>query len=181
MSDRENQIHWYALKVFFNKVFEVERMLEQDGIESYIPCRYVTSEVKGVTTRIRKTLIPSLMFFRSSEEFANDLQRRLMDRAIVYTNLEKRPNRRPAPIEDREMRTFMLVTSVDDPGVDFFSDDYMDYKSGDRVRVIGGVFEGAEGVVKRIKHNRRLTVTLKGICMVATSFIDPSLLQKIEE
>ena len=36
--------NWYALKVFWNKVFEIERILSQEGCESYIPCRKVIVE-----------------------------------------------------------------------------------------------------------------------------------------
>lgn len=181
MTQNDNaQLNWYALKVFFNKVFEVEKFLQLANVESYIPIKYVTREYAGVKTRIRKPMIPSLMFFRSTEDFAIDLQSKLMDRAIVYSNLEKKPNRRPGAIPDKEMEVFKLVTSSGDEGLEFFPDNYMDYKDGQKVRVIGGIFEGAEGEVKRIKHNRRLTITLKGVCMVATSFIHPSLLKVIE-
>lgn len=177
MIQAKTPVNWYALKVFYNKVFEIEKVLTEAGVESYIPTKEVVVDVKGVKKQIRKVILPSLMFFRSTEEFACGLQQKLMDRAMVYSNLEKRPNRRPAPISDEEMRNFRLVVSAGDEGLEFFADDYMQYKDGQKVRVTGGVFEGAEGVVKRIKHNRRLTVTLKGVCMVATSFIDPALLE----
>lgn len=177
MDRREN---WYALKVFFNRVFEIEKKFQQAGIESYIPTVYVTREVRGVKTRIRKTIIPSLMFFRSTEEYAVGLKDELRDRAFVYSNFEKKTGRCPVSIPDEEMRMFMLVTSSGDPGLEFFPNDCMSYKDGQKVRVTGGIFEGAEGEIKRIRHNRRLTVTLKGVCMVATSFISPELLEKIE-
>lgn len=54
-------IHWYGLKVFFNKVFEIETLLSADGVESYIPCEIVTVEVRGVRKQVRRTVIPSLM------------------------------------------------------------------------------------------------------------------------
>ena len=180
MSETEPQVNWYALKVFYNKVYEIEKILQGAGVESYIPTREVVKDIRGVKTRIRKPIIPSLMFFRSTEDFVKSLQTKLMDRAMVYSNLEKYPNRRPAPISDEEMRNFQLVVSADDEGLEIFSDDYMQYKDGQKVRVTGGVFEGAEGIVKRIKHNRRLTITLKGVCMVATSFIDPMLLDFVD-
>ena len=31
--------HWFALKVFYNKVFEIEDILKKDKIETYIPLR----------------------------------------------------------------------------------------------------------------------------------------------
>lgn len=181
VSPHTDRLYWYALKVFFNKVFEVESLLQDDHIESYIPCRVVKEERQGQVQEVRKTLIPSLMFFRSTEQYARQLQFRLLNRVMLYMKRETEYRKIPAPISDAEMQMFILVTSTDDQGLECFPDDYMSYKVGQKVRVVGGIFKGAEGYIKRIKHNRRLTVTLSGICMVATSFIDPRNLEKIED
>ena len=45
--------------------------------------------------------------------------------------------------------------------------------------VTGGPFKGAEGHIKRIKRDRRLIVTIKGVVAVATAYIHPSLLRKV--
>ena len=37
MFDKSDEEHWYALKVFYNRVFDVERLLAQDGVKTYIP------------------------------------------------------------------------------------------------------------------------------------------------
>ena len=39
MFDKSDEEHWYALKVFYNRVFDVERLLAQDGVKTYIPLR----------------------------------------------------------------------------------------------------------------------------------------------
>ena len=181
VTGEKNIQNWYALKVFFNKVFEIEKLLNEAQVESYVPCKCVVRESRGVKIKVRKPVIPSLMFFRSTEEYAVKLQSVLMNRVIVYSNLECRSKRKPAPIPDEEMKAFILVTESGDDGLEYFPDDYMAYKDGEHVRVVDGMFKGAEGVIKRIKHNRRLTVTLEGVCMVATSFIDPKYLEKIQD
>lgn len=180
MVDETPQIHWYAIKVFFNKVFEIEKILDADGVECYIPCKTVSVTVRNVSKQVRKTIIPSLMFFRSTEQYAGELQTRLLNRVIVYTNTDQKGKKHPATIPDQQMNMFILVTSADDNGLEYFAEDYMQYKEGEKVRVNGGIFKGAEGYVKRIKHNRRLTVTLTGVCMVATSFIPPCFLEKLD-
>lgn len=73
MSD-DAPVHWYALKVFFNKVFEIEELLKKDLKESYIPCQTVNVISDGIRKTERQTIIPSLMFFRSTEQYANELQ-----------------------------------------------------------------------------------------------------------
>lgn len=37
MSDKNGEECWYALKVFYNRVFELEKQLSQEGVRSYIP------------------------------------------------------------------------------------------------------------------------------------------------
>lgn len=172
-------IHWYALKVFFNKVFEVEEFLNTEGVESYIPCRTVTVEKEGVKKTERRTLIPSLMFFRSTARHAENVQTALRGRVMLYTSINKERRKVPAAISDYEMNMFRFVTSSGDEGLDFFADDGTVYNVGDRVRVTEGIFKGAEGYVRRIKGKRRLVVAITGICAVATSFIPKCFLQKL--
>ena len=35
----ESRLNWYALKVFYNKVFEIEALLTDMDLETYIPVR----------------------------------------------------------------------------------------------------------------------------------------------
>ena len=44
---------------------------------------------------------------------------------------------------------------------------------------MAGVFEGAEGVLVRVKGDRRVVVAIEGLVAVATTFIHPSMLEKI--
>ena len=181
MTTGAGYIHWYGLKVFFNKVFEIEILLSADGVESYIPCEMVTVEVRGVRKQVRRTVIPSLMFFRSTEEYARELQTPPPSggRVMLYTYVNEKWKKVPSLISEYEMDMFRLVTSSGAAGLDYFGDDSIVYGIGDRVRVTGGVFKGAEGYIKRIKGKRRLIVSITGICAVATSFIPNCFLQKI--
>ena len=49
------------------------------------------------------------------------------------------------------------------------------------VYVVGGIFEGVEGVVIRVKGDRRVSVCIKGIMAVATAYIHPSLIELIPD
>ena len=102
--------HWFALKVFYNKVFEIEEALKKDKIESYIPCEEVLVEHNGKKKTVRKPVINSLMFFRSTIKHAIEIQQRFMNKVIVYTRL-KGLKKIPLAIPEREMNIFMLVTS----------------------------------------------------------------------
>lgn len=181
-STQENiqQNRWYALKVFYNRVYSVEQFLLQDDIRYYIPT--VEREVKlgNRTVKRREPAISSLMFAYASEQYLQDLQKRLKNTTpfMLYYDREAK---RPAPISDHEMNIFMLVTSAGEQSLEYIGEDMVNFEQGTHVRVTGGPFEGAEGYIHRVKGDRRLIVRIEGVVAVATAYIPNSFLQRIED
>lgn len=171
-------MHWFALKVFYNKVFEIEKALKQNNIETYIPCEETLIIRGGVKKKVRKPMVNSLMFFRSEIAEALKIQQEFTERVILYTRRQEY-RKIPLVIPDDEMNTFMLVSSAGEKGVEYY-DDSPKFHQGDRVRVTDGPFKGAEGHICRIKKNRRLVVTIEGVCAVATSYVPRSFLEIIK-
>lgn len=171
--------HWFALKVFYNKVFEIEESLKKDDIDCYFPCEYAVVMRNGVRKIIRKSIISSILFFHSTTLRAMEIQRQFTDKVILYTR-DKELKKVPLIIPDREMNIFMLVTSSGEKGMEYLGADSTKFCRGERVRVIDGKFKGAEGYICRIKKNSRLVVAIQGVCAVATSYIPQSFIQKYE-
>lgn len=171
--------HWFALKVFYNKVFEIEDILRKDKIETYIPCEEILVEHNGMKKKVRRPIIHSLMFFRSTIRHALEVQLQFTNKVILYTR-PKGLKRLPIAIPEREMNIFMLVTSAGERGMEYFGEDNPKFRQGERVRVIDGKFKGAEGFICRIRKNSRLVVTVQGVCAVATSYIPQAFLQRID-
>jgi hypothetical protein len=169
---------WYALKVFYNRVFEIEDFLRSGDIESYLPCETVERFSRGVKHVERRPVIPSLLFFRSTRDQALSLRGSLRDRVLLYGDRASGLFL-PSAIPDREMGVFMLVSSSGAAGLEYFDDSRVVYRTGDRVRVTGGIFKGAEGYILRVKGNRRLVVSIQGVCAVATSYIPGCFLEKL--
>jgi transcription antitermination factor NusG len=201
MDESARTTGWYALKVFFNKVFDIEDLLAGAGFETYVPVRKV--ELKGeeflrvkrrlalqdddrndrkyeqVGPRIyrRETVVTSLAFVKASEEDLPWIRNQLEGKGFVYMTADRK---RPAVIPDRQMAMFRLVASSGEEGLEFFSEERLvNYAQGDRVRVKEGPLKGAEGYIKRIRRDRRLLVAIEGFIAVATSYIPPELLEKV--
>lgn len=156
-------MHWYALKIFYNRTAPLLKELVEDGVEHFSPAE----------------VIPSLLFVRSDERYVMLLGESHRQEAWVYRSLDNR--QRPAEIPDHEMDVFRFVVTAGRQGLMLLGDDRPEYHEGDRVVVTGGPFKGAEGHIKRIKRDRRLVVAIKGVVAVATTYIHPSLLRKVDE
>ena len=156
----------------------MEERLGEEEVECYVP--YIDQKgSREEPGKKRQVAIPSLMFFRSSSAGARRVLQMVRGKAMVYT-YQTQDGWMPAPISDREMNVFRLVVSSGAEGLEYYDNDPRVFKRGERVRVTGGLFAGAEGHIVRIKGDRRLIVSLTGICAVASSYIPQCFLEKIE-
>ena len=155
-----NQLGWYAFKVYYNKVQPLIAECKDRNLEFFAPT----------------DVIQSLLFLHCNEHEMAQFIVAHRQQVWVYT---KAGSHEAAVIPDREMEVFRFVVTAGRDGLTLLGDDRPEYHEGDRVVVTGGPFKGAEGHIKRIKRDRRLVVTIRGVVAVATTYIHPSLLQKV--
>ena len=151
---------WYAFRIFYNRVMPLVNDCLERGLEYFAPT----------------DIIRWLFFLRCSEEDLSHFVAAHRDEAAPYTRME---SRQPASIPDREMEVFRFVVTSGRQGLLLLGDDKPEYHQGDRVVVTDGPFKGAEGHIKRIKKDRRLVVAIPGVVAVATAYIHPSMLEKV--
>lgn len=155
----------------------MESELKKLSVECYYPVKLVVHEHNGEKTVVKEPAVSSLIFFRSSVAQAEEVQKSFEGRVILY---RYRSSKHPAIISDREMNAFKMVTSGGNPDLEYIDAGAVNFKKGQRVRVTGGPFEGAEGYIQRIRGDKRLVVAIEGVVAVATSYIPSCLLQKLD-
>ena len=168
---------WYALKVFHNKVNALEADLTEWGrCECYVPRESVMVEGRDGKKQLKeRPAVGGLMFVKVSESILKEMKGKISGTAMFYPA----PDGSPARIPDHEMTIFRLVTSRGSEGLEYLPGDTSEYAVGQRVRVLEGPFCGAEGYIRRIHGDRRLVVTINGVCAVAKSYIPACFLEKI--
>lgn len=157
----ESKLHWYALKVFWRRTEPLKDQFDDMGLEYYA-----------------QNIMPSYMFVRTDARRIKKMRLDFFGRFYVYSDFK---TKEPTIVPDKELEIFRIITSSGDTGLQFLDDDPVKYQKGDKVRVTDGPFKGAEGYIARIKKDRRLVVTITGVAAIATSFIPPELLEKVDE
>lgn len=152
-----DETNWFAARIVGSDAV-ISKRLSQDGIQCY-----------------RTRYAPRTVFMRCTPTYAYGIISSFYGRIYFYLDPERKF---PEPIPEKEMKNFILVTSVSDKLIvlDSVTEDFL---RGDKVRVTGGIFQGAEGVIKRIKGDRRLIVSINCHTAVATCYISPEFLEKI--
>lgn len=173
---KEDKIHWYGIRVFYNRISPFKEALDEYSIRYFIPMHTVEKQIRGQEVSVHEPLVGSLVFVQTTEERLKALQMKFAGRIASYTNPD---DGKPAVIPDKQMDQFMWLCELRNVGLEYLGDDAPEYHQGDRVRVVHGVFKGLEGHIKRIRRDRRLIVTVEGVAAFATGFIPPAHLEII--
>ena len=156
---QEVKLKWFAARVIREKSY-VLRYLEREGIHH-----------AGIAD------IRSLIFINCTDATIRSLRYELFDRMLVYRDAERHE---PQAIPEREMRTFLIMAPYHDEPVIYLPVDSPAFFQGKRKKVTGGVFAGCEGIVKRIKGERRLIVRINDRAAIATPYIPQEFLEDVE-
>lgn len=168
--------YWHAVRVYYNRIEPLKETLDNAAIRYFYPMHLVEKCSDGGFVYVQEPLIRSLIFVNSTDEGLEMI--RLKHSGSVSPYYDLRTNK-PIVVPDEQMDRFIKICSVKDSGLEYLGEDGPQFHKGDKVRVTDGIFKGFEGHIKRIKHDRRLIVTIEGVAAFATRFIPPSFLEKI--
>jgi transcription antitermination factor NusG len=83
-------------------------------------------------------------------------------------------------VPDVQMDNFMRVASIVDDRVFYIENLDFAGRPGQRVKVIAGDFAGVEGIIKRVKKNKRVVVQIEHVAAVAIAFLPSAFLEPIK-
>lgn len=177
-SHKDCQLHWYAVRVTYSRELSLKDYLDKENIENFIPMRY--EYVIRNERRVRKLVpaIHNLVFLRSTRSRIDEIKNNPVLNIPVHY-IMNRETHQPVIIPDAQMRSFILVAGTYDEAVIYVEPEELKLVKGTKVRITGGVFEGAVGEFVRLRHDRRVVVNIEGVMAVATTFIHSSLIEPI--
>lgn len=178
--NKSTDICWYPLRITYSRELQLKEVLDAENIENFIPMHY--EYVKQGERKIRK-LVPvvhNLVFVHSSLACIDRIKQSVGFSLSVRYIVDRETNR-PLVVPDSQMRSFIAVSGNYEEQIVYLDPALTSLRRGDPVRITGGVFEGVEGVIIRVKGDRRVSVCIQGVMAVATAYIHPSLIEKIEE
>ncbi|MBI4543573.1 MAG: UpxY family transcription antiterminator [Gemmatimonadetes bacterium] len=148
--------HWYACYTRGRHEKQVERLLRERGLESYLPLIPRLRQWKDRKKVVPWPLFPSYVFGRFT----------LQDLYPVITtpgvSTVVRANGYPTPISDRDIENVRLfVDAVAATGIEPEPRPFV--KEGQGVRVTDGPFQGVEGIVIERRGRKRVLIGIRAI------------------
>ena len=177
-----DNIQWFAMRVTYQRELKVKTVLDEMGVECFLPMKTVLSERGGHRHYENVPAVSNLIFLHSTRDHITELKNSYGELApLRYMMTHPLDGSRPVPITvaEHDMKNFIRVASHTDDSVMFLDLSDVEGKEGRKVLITQGEFAGVEGYVKRIKQNKRVVVQLNDLAAVAITFTPPVYLKFI--
>jgi transcription antitermination factor NusG len=176
------EIKWYVLgSLSRNQELKIRDDLRRDSYDCFVPLRYVVKTIKGHRQRTMVPALSGLMFIKGSlEELKEVLPYKkygLYLRKSTFTNKEEY-----LTVSDHDMQNFIAVTEKAGEKITYYSPDEIQLRPGDKIRVSGGLYDGREGMIMRVKGKRKkqFVVSIPGI-LIASVELESDLVEVLSD
>ena len=178
--NREDKI-WYSLGCTSpQRELRVRDDVRKYGLEAFVPLRYTVKTVRGQKRRALVPALSGLIFAKGTLEEVKDYLKEA--HYPVYIKRSTFSNKEDyLTVPTKAMENFIAVTESHEEHVTYFRPEEISLQAGDRIRIKGGLYDGREGVIMRIKgkRNRQLVVQIPGFLAAAVE-VSPEMLELSE-
>lgn len=171
-------MEWYALGCLSpRQEIKIRDEARKAGFDAFVPLSY---EVKTIRGQKQRKLIPALsgLIFAKGElealkTYTQESAFPVFIRKSTFSNHEDY-----LVIPTKAMEDFIAVTEHREQHVSYFRPEEITLQVGDHIRIKGGLYDGREGIIMRIKgkRNRHLVVQIPGF-LVAAVELSPQMIE----
>lgn len=174
--------HWYAIGCTSPRhELKVRDDARRYGLESFVPLKYEIKTRKGQECRLLVPAISRLIFVKGTLE---EVQEYILNaHFVVFIQRSTFTGHKEyLTVPTKAMEDFIAVTEHTERHVTYFRPEEIALREGDKIRVKGGIYDGREGVIMRIKgkRNRHLVVQIPGILIAAVE-MTPDMIEMDDE
>lgn len=184
-----DSVQWYVM-IAFKKEKVAKDDLEAENrereknnmkkLEFFVPMYFELKGPEEKKKRRKCPLIPNYVFIRASlsEVYA-------YKQTAVYLKFHRpvaeNGRRKYITVPDRQMADFMKVARHYEKDICYYAPGEMNLVKGDKVRIIGGEFNGVEGILlcTQGKRGDRVLIEIPGVMSISTCSIAPEWIEII--
>lgn len=173
---------WYVLRCPTGKEIELQQRIQtRFGVECFIPIEKVRQRDRhGRFVWVQRCALSRYLFVNTDK----DTFYSIYNGSYVLHPMRHKVDELWTPIivPNRDMESFIRVSGNKEERVLYLDPAKLNFKKGDRVRVIGGSLTGVEGTFMQIggKHEKRVVIQIEKLIAVATAAIPAALVEKIQ-
>lgn len=170
---------WFALKVS-RKEQHALTVLEGAGIRTFCPMAPTDTTLQGKKVIVERPLIPNTIFAFARFRVLNSIKN--IHPFITYSYKKMDGKYKILRVPTREMELFIDSAQKMKEDITYFHPEDIELKKGDKVRIIGGIFDGQEGTLLKAKGRaKRMFLINFELLGALGTHIEPEYIQFIKK
>lgn len=170
--------YWYVMRAYKNEA-KAEETLSAKGLEFFIAKMYTVRVTHGGKEKKRCLVpaIPGIVFVHASHTEIINFKKVYNFLQFVTTKNDGMTDYLIVP--EKQMNDFIKVAGKYEEEITYYSPDEIQLDKGTRVKIHGGVFDGVEGTLLKVKGKRskRIVVAIDNVSAIAISEVTPDLIE----
>ena len=166
------EVQWYVLRVSYSRELKVKALLDEKGIQTFVPMVWRKKTDGGKTEKKLVPAVSNLCFVRWTKTAIDEFIRSYGDSSPVHYYWDRTASR-AMTIPEKAMNDFITVASSMDEDLIYITEISDKLREGQTVKVKSGSFAGVTGKIVRIRKSRRIMVEIPGMLAVASTYVKP--------
>ena len=180
----KNTPHWYALRTTYGREKKAYDYLVSNNVKAFYPTIKTVKNVEGQRIAVEESRLPNIFFAYGKEDEI---------KSFVYDNVNlpylrfyyrhihagARISKEPLIVPDYQIEGLKIICASQAEDIILELSEIKQFKVGQKVRIIDGVFTGVIGKVARYHGQQRVAIIIDGLLTIASAYVPSAFLEQI--
>ena len=180
----KNTPHWYALRTTYGREKKAYDYLVSNNVKAFYPTIKTVKNVEGQRTAVEESRLPNIFFAYGKED---EIKSFVYDNVnlpylrFYYRHIHEgaRISKEPLIVPDYQIEGLKIICASQAEDIILELSEIKQFKVGQKVRIIDGVFTGVIGKVARYHGQQRVAIIIDGLLTIASAYVPSAFLEQI--
>lgn len=180
----KNTPHWYALRTTYGREKKAYDYLVSNNVKAFYPTIKTVKNIEGQRIAVEESRLPNIFFAYGKED---EIKSFVYDNVnlpylrFYYRHIHEgaRMSKEPLIVPDYQIEGLKIICASQAEDIILELSEIKQFKVGQKVRIIDGVFTGVIGKVARYHGQQRVAIIIDGLLTIASAYVPSAFLEQI--
>ena len=180
----KNTQHWYALRTTYGREKKAYDYLVSNNVKAFYPTIKTVNNVEGQRTVVEESRLPNIFFAYGKED---EIKSFVYDNVNLpylrfyyrYIHEGARISKEPLIVPDYQIEGLKIICASQAEDIILELSEIKQFKVGQKVRIIDGIFKGVVGKVARYRGQQRVAIEIDGLLTIASAYVPSAFIEII--
>ena len=180
----KNSQHWYALRTTYGREKKAYDYLVSNNVKAFYPTIKTVNNVEGQRIAVEESRLPNIFFAYGKED---EIKSFVYDNVnlpylrFYYRHIHEgaRMSKEPLIVPDYQIEGLKIICASQAEDIILELSEIKQFKVGQKVRIIDGIFKGVVGKVARYRGQQRVAIEIDGLLTIASAYVPRAFIEII--